>query len=266
MDALDLSRKMQRLTAWLDENCQPESSVRHRHRRQLISPSIRSGRRHIASANFNRVYLCGRESGNGRRQRRALDRIVHRAWREKVLCLAQPRARHGNRRGAGSKPAGCHAFPMTAIRRCAAMAMRRHRSGPISTSGSDTGGNSGRRAKRSARRCGRNICVRRARTASSTTWHSTARRPVAIAALAVLEGMAYLLAAATSEADRKRGAQQALIAARLARAKQLGCAIAGLGNAQHPRTFPSQFAARRFSGGLREGGLCLAAADGRHRH
>jgi GNAT superfamily N-acetyltransferase len=51
-------------------------------------------------------------------------------------------------------------------------------------------------------------------------------RPVATAALAVFEGMAYLLSASTGEADRKRGAQQALIAARLARAEQLGCAIA----------------------------------------
>lgn len=40
-----------------------------------------------------------------------------------------------------------------------------------------------------------------------------------------LDEIAYLLSAATSEADRKRGAQQALIAARLARARQLGCAI-----------------------------------------
>lgn len=50
-------------------------------------------------------------------------------------------------------------------------------------------------------------------------------RPVATAALAVFDGMAYLLSASTAEADRKRGAQQVLIAARLARAEQLGCAI-----------------------------------------
>lgn len=50
-------------------------------------------------------------------------------------------------------------------------------------------------------------------------------RPVASAALAVLEDMAYLLSAATVETDRKRGAQQALIAARLARAAKLGCVI-----------------------------------------
>ena len=51
-------------------------------------------------------------------------------------------------------------------------------------------------------------------------------RPVAIAALAVFEDMAYLLSASTREEDRRRGAQRALIAARLARAAQLGCAIA----------------------------------------
>jgi GNAT superfamily N-acetyltransferase len=49
---------------------------------------------------------------------------------------------------------------------------------------------------------------------------------VAIASLAVFEDMAYLLSASTNEADRGRGAQQALIAARLAYAEKLGCAIA----------------------------------------
>jgi hypothetical protein len=50
-------------------------------------------------------------------------------------------------------------------------------------------------------------------------------RPVATAALAVFEDMAYLLSAATREADRQRGAQQALIAARLVRAEKLGCTV-----------------------------------------
>ena len=48
-------------------------------------------------------------------------------------------------------------------------------------------------------------------------------RPVAIGALAVFEGVGYLTAAATAEADRKRGAQSALIAARIDRARALGC-------------------------------------------
>ena len=84
-------------------------------------------------------------------------------------------------------------------------------------------------------------------------------RPVATAALAVFEDMAYLLSAATGEADRKRGAQQALIAARLARAGQTRLRHPGLRNPQHPRALPAQSAARRLSRGLRERGLCLSA-------
>lgn len=48
-------------------------------------------------------------------------------------------------------------------------------------------------------------------------------RPVAIGALAVFEGLGYLTLATTAEGDRKRGAQSALIAARIARARELGC-------------------------------------------
>jgi len=50
------------------------------------------------------------------------------------------------------------------------------------------------------------------------------RRPVAIAALCIFEDIGYLMAAATAEGDRKRGAQQALIAKRVAQAERLGCA------------------------------------------
>jgi hypothetical protein len=48
-------------------------------------------------------------------------------------------------------------------------------------------------------------------------------RPVAIAALAVFEGLGYLTLATTAEGDRQRGAQSALIAARIAKARALGC-------------------------------------------
>ena len=48
-------------------------------------------------------------------------------------------------------------------------------------------------------------------------------RPVAIAALAVFDGLGYLTLATTADSDRKRGAQSALIAARIAKARALGC-------------------------------------------
>jgi GNAT superfamily N-acetyltransferase len=50
-------------------------------------------------------------------------------------------------------------------------------------------------------------------------------RPVAIAALAVFEGLGYLTLATTAEGARKRGAQSALIAARIAKARELGCTV-----------------------------------------
>jgi len=50
-------------------------------------------------------------------------------------------------------------------------------------------------------------------------------RPVAIAAPCVFEDLGYLMAAATAESDRNRGAQQALIARRVEQAEQLGCAM-----------------------------------------
>jgi GNAT superfamily N-acetyltransferase len=49
-------------------------------------------------------------------------------------------------------------------------------------------------------------------------------RPVAIAALCVFEDIGYLIAAATVESHRKRGAQQALIAERIKCAERIGCA------------------------------------------
>ena len=49
-------------------------------------------------------------------------------------------------------------------------------------------------------------------------------RPVAIAALCMFEDIGYLMTAATAEGDRKRGAQQALIAAARREARP-GCSI-----------------------------------------
>jgi len=48
-------------------------------------------------------------------------------------------------------------------------------------------------------------------------------RAVAIATLCIFEDLGYLMAAATAESHRKRGAQQALIAKRIERAERLGC-------------------------------------------
>ena len=67
MDEIDLSLKMRRLAAWLDRRCQPDSLIR----KQFHGPPFggcyvtidpdRQGP--FASANLNRVYLCGTEAG-----------------------------------------------------------------------------------------------------------------------------------------------------------------------------------------------------------
>lgn len=76
MDAISLSRKMQRLTIWLEDNCQPEGLIRRwSDDGYLIVDPSRQG--DIASFNFNRVLLCGREAGMD-----GLDRSVPAAWRK----------------------------------------------------------------------------------------------------------------------------------------------------------------------------------------
>ena len=70
-------------------------------------------------------------------------------------------------------------------------------------------------------------------------------RPVAIAALCIFEDIGYLMAAATNESDRKRGAQQALIAKRIARAEQSGCSIQVSETLYMLEHSLPQFAARR---------------------
>jgi len=67
MDEIDLSLKMRRLAAWLDRRCQPGSLIRkqfHGHPFGSCYVTIDPSRQApYASANLNRVYLCGTEAG-----------------------------------------------------------------------------------------------------------------------------------------------------------------------------------------------------------
>jgi len=67
MDQFGLSLKLRRLAAWLDIRCQPDSLIRKQFRGApfgdcyvTIDPDRQSP---YASANLNRVYLCGAEAG-----------------------------------------------------------------------------------------------------------------------------------------------------------------------------------------------------------
>src|SRR4051794_32394708 len=67
MDKFVLSLKMKQLTAWLDGRCQPKTLARRQFEGApfgscyvTIDPSRQAA---FASANMNRVYLCGMEPG-----------------------------------------------------------------------------------------------------------------------------------------------------------------------------------------------------------
>jgi hypothetical protein len=223
MDVLTLSRKMQRLALWLDENCQPESVVRHRFGDGFLSiDPQRQGK--IASANFNRVYLCGRESSmDAASVARWIDLFTARDVKEFFVWLSpgpDMEAVRGWLEAGGLSRVPFVRYP-TLLRDSGAQApfmtdlvIREVAPAEILAAREALGEALWPGYLRSAGRDG--------------FFHYMAfdgARPVATAALAVQDDMAYLLSAATSEADRKRGAQQALIAARLARAAQIGCAV-----------------------------------------
>lgn len=223
MDVIILSRKMQRLTIWLEDNCQPESLIRRQSDDgYLIVDPSRQG--DIASFNFNRVLLCGREAGmDGASVARWID-LFRQHGVSKFFVWLSPGPEMEIVRG-WLRSAGLSRVPWVRY-----PTLVRDISGPLPFE-----------TDLVVRQVTPDEIAAACQTLGETMWPGYLRsagkddffhymafdimRPVATAALAVFDGMAYLLSASTAEADRKRGAQQALIAARLARAKQLGCAI-----------------------------------------
>jgi GNAT superfamily N-acetyltransferase len=229
MDAISLSLKMRRLEIWLGEGCQPDDLIRHQfdgapfgHCYLTIDPT-RQGE--TASGNYNRVYLYGREAGmdaasvarwidlfreHGVKKffvwlSPGLDMETVRGWLEAAGLSRVPWVRYPTLVRVGNAP----------VQFRTDLDIRKVTPGEIAAAREPLGKALWPEYVRSAGREG--------------FFHYMAfdgARPVAIASLAVFEDMAYLLSASTREADRGRGAQQALIAARLARAEQLGCAIA----------------------------------------
>src|SRR5262245_59382153 len=229
MDAISLSLKMRRLEIWLGQGSQPESLIRHQfdgqpfgHCYLTIDPA-RQGE--TASGNYHRVYLCGREAG--------LDAASVARWidlfREhdvkKFFVWLNPGPDMETMRGwleaGGLSRVPWVRYPTlvrdgnTPVQFRTDLSIREVTPDEIAAAREPLGKALWLEYVRSAGREG--------------FFHYMAfngTRPVAIASLAVFEEMAYLLSASTNEADRGRGAQQALIVARLARAEQLGCAIA----------------------------------------
>jgi hypothetical protein len=227
LDQIALSLRMKRLTQWLDEHCQPDTLAR-RHfdgpplgNCYLTIDATRQGE--LASFNFNRVYLCGREAGaDAASVARWIDLFTQHGVR-KFFVWVSPGPDMETARG------WLEAGGLTRVPWVRYPTLLRRRDAPLSF-----------KTDLDIREVTPDEIAAARDQLGSALWpgyvlsagkdgffHYMAfdgARPVASAALAVMEDMAYLLSASTAEADRKRGAQQALIAARLARAEQLGCA------------------------------------------
>jgi GNAT superfamily N-acetyltransferase len=226
MDEIDLSLKLKRLTAWLDDRCQPDSRVcKQFHGAPFGSCYVtidpdRQGT--AASANLNRVYLCGRESGmapdsiehfielfTGEGMKRFFvwlspgpDMDVVRGWLDQRGFVRVRWTGYPTLCRSGHSP----------IQFRTDLEIREVSPAEIAAVQDQLG---------------ETLLPGYAKPAGKPGFfHYMAfdgKRPVAIAALCVFEDLGYLMAARTAESHRKRGAQQALIAERIKRAEQVGC-------------------------------------------
>jgi hypothetical protein len=231
IDRLNLSRKMKRLTVWLEQSGQPASLIRKQfsgvpfgEAYVTIDPTSQVK---FASGNRNRVHFCGAEAGmdSGSIARLIELFAVNGVGRFFVWLSPGPdmdRIRGWIEQNGLSRirrtgyPTLCSdAADATPAPVKTDLAVAEVGPGDIEAAEMQLGAEQlWEGFKRTA---GRPQFVH--------TMAFDGRRPVAFAALGLFEEVGYLTAAGTVETDRKRGAQQALIARRIARARQSGCAL-----------------------------------------
>ena len=228
MDQLALALKMKRLAAWLDPRCEPENLVC----RQFNEPPFgqcyvtidaeRQGP--FASVNMNRVHLCGAENGLTAQGIARLIELFASYNVKRFFVWLSPGPRMGAARD------WLETEGLSRVRRTGYPTLWR-RDGSVAPFRTDL----------EVREVGLDDVAAAREKLGETMWRGYLRsagkpnffhymafdgaRPVAIAALCIFEDIGYLMAAATNERDRKRGAQQALIARRVVRAEQAGCSI-----------------------------------------
>jgi GNAT superfamily N-acetyltransferase len=228
MDTISLALKLRRLAAWLDGRCQPDSLVRKQFHGSpfggcyVTIDSDRQGP--FASANLNRVYLCGTEPGmDFDSVGRLIDLFKSEGVKRFFVWLSPGPNMDVVRRwieGSG----------LSRIRRTGYPTLCRSQPSPLQfKTDLEICEVTVDEIDAARDRLGDTLWPEYARSAGSDGFfHYMAfdgGQPVAIAALCIFEDLGYLMAAATAESHRKRGAQQALIAKRVERAEQLGCPI-----------------------------------------
>jgi GNAT superfamily N-acetyltransferase len=226
MDKIGLSLKMRRLAAWLDARCRPESLIR----RQIHGApfggcyvTIDPGREApYASANLNRVHLCGAEAGMDSGSVKRFIELFSAEGVKRFFVWLSPGPDMDVARGWLEQSGLCR------VRRTGYPTLCRNGSAPAPF-----------KTDLEIRQVGADDIAAAGEQLGETLWPEYARsagqegffhymafdgaRPVAIAALCMFEDIGYLMAAATVESHRKRGAQQALIAKRVEHAERLGC-------------------------------------------
>jgi hypothetical protein len=223
LDEIALSLRMKRLAQWLDDNSQPDSLVR----RQLGACRLTidtSRQADTASANHNRVSLCGREDGLEAADVARWIELFRQHGVKKFFVWLSPGPDMNAVRG-WLEAGGLSRVPWV---RYPTLLRNGYTPVPFKTD-LDIREVTPDQIAAAREPLGKALWPEYVRSAGRKDFfHYMAfdgARPVAIASLAVFDGLAYLLSASTCEADRGRGAQQALIAARLARAERLGLAI-----------------------------------------
>ena len=227
-DAIELSLKMRRLTQWVDSQRQPASLIRKQFRGGSLGNcyvTIDLDRETpFPSSNLNRVYLCGAEPGMTSAGIAKLIDLFATEGVKRFFVWLSPGPDIDRVRG------WLDQHGLSRIRRTGYPTLCRTGHTPVHF-----------RTDLEVREVSADEIAEAGVELGETLWPEYARsagreaffhymafdggRPVAIAALCVFEDLGYLMAAATAESHRKRGAQQALIAKRIERAEQLGCAM-----------------------------------------
>ena len=228
MNTIDLSLKMKRLTQWLDGQRPPARFIRKcfdgppfGNCYVTIDPDRQA---RFASGNMNRVYLCGAEPGMDSDSIRRMVDLFAAEGIGRFFVWLSPGPRMEAVRG------WLGASGLTRVQWTGYPTLCRSVRSPVPFS-----------TDLEVREVGADEIAAMHEPPDQTIWPDYLRtagsegffhymafdgkRPVAIAALCMFEDIGYLMAAATAESHRRRGAQQALIAKRIERAEALGCAI-----------------------------------------
>ena len=223
-----LARTMTRLAVWMDSRCRPEGLIQHTFDAAPYGTAYvcisRSEESPFASANQNRIHLCGTEGGLTAQGLADLCKLFDDAGVGRFFVWLSPGPDMDAVRGwlgaAGFARNPHVAHPM--------LARNAGKAAPVVTD-LDIRELS---IEEAARLAGRLDGVawpdfqRSAGTAGMNHFIAYDRdRPVGSAVLCAFEEVGYLCMAFTGEPDRRRGAQQALIASRMEKATALGCRI-----------------------------------------